>query len=201
MAEKILAKVLKKKKIKFKINKGEGAFYGPKIDFHIKDSLGRTWQLATIQLDFAMPERFSLEYTDKDNKKKQPIMIHRAIYGSLERFIGILLEHTSGNLPAWLSPIQAKVLSFTNRNKKAVESLAKKLRDEGIRTGVDLEDKTVNNKVREAEMQHIPYIIVIGDKEEKSRTLAIRQRGKKPKFGVKVETFIKDVKSEIEQRK
>ncbi|MCL5018692.1 MAG: threonine--tRNA ligase, partial [Candidatus Pacearchaeota archaeon] len=115
-AEKILSDVLKKKKMKFKINKGDGAFYGPKIDFHIKDSLGRTWQCATIQLDFAMPERFELEYTDKDNKRKRPIMLHRVIYGSLERFVGILLEHLNGRLPTWLAPIQIRVLSFTDRS-------------------------------------------------------------------------------------
>jgi threonyl-tRNA synthetase len=126
-AEKILENVLKKKKIKFKINKGEGVFYGPKIDFHIKDSLGRKWQCGTLQLDFSMPERFDLVYIDKDNKRKRPIMLHRAIYGSLERFIGILLEHTKGRLPTWLAPIQVRVLSFTDRNKKYGEKVIKQL--------------------------------------------------------------------------
>jgi threonyl-tRNA synthetase len=200
-AENILKKVLKKKKIKYKLNKGEGAFYGPKIDFHIKDSLGRTWQLATIQLDFAMPERFDLTYTDENNKKKRPVMIHRAIYGSLERFIGILLEHTSGNLPTWLAPIQVRVLSFTEKNKKAAKKIAEKLKKESIRVDIDLEDETVSNKVREAEIMHIPYIIVIGNKEEKSKTIALRTRGKKPKFKVKLDSFIKNIKKEIDERK
>jgi threonyl-tRNA synthetase len=200
-AEKVLEGVLKKKKIKYKLNKGEGAFYGPKIDFHIKDSLGRTWQLATIQLDFAMPERFDLTYTSEDNKKKRPVMIHRTVYGSLERFIGILLEHISGNLPIWLSPIQVRVLSFTTRNKKEAEKITEQLRKEGIRADVDLGDETVSSKVREAEMLHIPYTIVIGDKEEKTKTLAVRQRGKKPKFGIEVERFINDIKREIIERK
>ena len=200
-AEKILNKVLKKKKIKYKLNKGEGAFYGPKIDFHIKDSLGRTWQTATIQLDFAMPERFNLEYTDKDNKKKQPIMIHRAIYGSLERFIGVLLEHLNGNLPTWLSPIQVRVLSFTDRNKKSAEKILKALQEQGLRADADFESTSVSEKVRTAEIQKIPYMIVIGDKEQKSKTLAVRARGKKPKFKVKLEKFLKDIKKEINERK
>ncbi len=200
-SEAILKKILEKKKEKFKINEGDGAFYGPKIDFHIKDSLGRTWQTATIQLDMAMPERFDLFYIDKNNKRKRPIMIHRTVYGSLERFIGILLEHTSGNLPTWLSPIQVRVLSFTDRNKKAAKNFWEKLKKEGIRTDLDIEDKTVNSKVREAEIQHIPYVIVIGDKEQASGTIAVRKRGEKVKFGVKEEEFIKQLKKEIKERK
>jgi len=200
-AEKILEKVLKKNKIKYKLNKGDGAFYGPKIDFHIKDSLGRTWQTATIQLDFAMPERFNLEYTDKDNKKKQPIMIHRTIYGSLERFIGVLLEHTSGNLATWLSPVQARVISFTDRNQKAAEKVLKQLQEAGLRADSDFESTSVSDKVRTAELLKIPYMIVIGDKEEKSKTIAVRARGKEPKFKIKLEKFLKDIKKEIEERK
>ena len=200
MAEKILLGVLKKKKMKFKINKGDGAFYGPKIDFHIKDSLGRTWQTATIQLDFSMPERFDLTYTDKDNQKKRPIMIHRTIYGSLERFIGVLLEHLNGNLPVWLAPVQARIISFTDRNQKSSEKLLEKLRGEGIRVDGDFVSTTVNEKVRSAELQKIPYIIVIGDKEEKAKTLAIRERGKKVRFGVKADDFISEIKDRIEKR-
>jgi len=129
-AEKVLEKVLKKKKIKYNINKGDGAFYGPKIDFHIKDSLDRTWQLSTIQLDFAMPERFDLTYKDKKNQSQRPIMIHRAIYGSLERFIGILLEHTKGHLPLWLAPNQIRIINFTDRNNKSCEKLKKELHEQ-----------------------------------------------------------------------
>jgi threonyl-tRNA synthetase len=200
-AENILSSILKKKKIKYKVNKGEGVFYGPKIDFHIKDSLGRTWQMATIQVDFAMPERFDLSYIGKDNKKYRPVMIHRAIYGSLERFIGILLEHTKGNLSLWLSPIQARVLSVTDRNKKAAEKIYKQLKEEGIRADSDFNSIRINEKVRNAELMKVPYIIGIGDKEEKSKTVAVRQRGKKPKFGIKIEKFIKDIKKEIKERK
>ncbi|MDO8516571.1 MAG: threonine--tRNA ligase [Nanoarchaeota archaeon] len=199
-AEKILEDVLKKKKVNYKINKGDGAFYGPKIDFHVKDSQGRTWQLSTIQLDFAMPGRFELEYIGEDNQKHQPIMLHNVIYGSLERFIGILLEHTNGNLPVWLSPIQVRVLSFTDRNNKACEKLVEKLKQEGIRVDIDLESTTVNDKVRNAELLKIPYIIVLGDKEEQNKTLALRQRGEKLKFGVKEEEFIQDLKEKINNR-
>lgn len=199
-AEEILEKVLKKNKINYKLNKGEGAFYGPKIDFHIKDSLGREWQCGTIQLDFAMPERFDLTYTGEDNKPRRPVMLHRTVFGSLERFIGIMLEHLNGNLPVWLAPVQAKVLSFTDRNIKAAEKIAKKLEESGIRTDIDIKANTVDYKVREAEMQKVPYIIVIGDKEEKSNTLAVRERGKKLKFGVKTDDFIKELKSKIENR-
>jgi threonyl-tRNA synthetase len=200
-AEKALENVLNKKKIKYKLNKGDGAFYGPKIDFHIKDSLGRTWQCATIQVDFAMPERFDLEYTDKDNKLKQPIMIHRAIFGSLERFIGILLEHTKGNLPLWLCPIQVRVISFTDRNIKAAEKVVEKLQKQGIRVDRDFSSTTVNDKVRNSEMQKIPYLITIGDKEEKKGTIAVKKRGqKKPEFGIKLDNFIKQVSKEIGEK-
>ena len=201
-AEKKLEQVLKKKKTKYKVNKGDGAFYGPKIDFHIKDSMGRTWQCATIQLDFAMPERFDLTYNGEDNKPHRPVMLHRVIYGSLERFIGILLEHLNGNLPVWLSPLQARVLSFTERNDKSAENVANKLKDAGFRVDSDLRNNTVEYKVREAEIQRIPHIIVIGDKEEKAGTIAVRSRDKKGvKFGVKLEDFVKQMKSEIENYK
>ncbi len=200
-AEKKLEDVLKHKKMKYAINRGDGAFYGPKIDFHIKDSMGRTWQCATVQLDFSMPERFDLTYNGEDNKPHRPVMLHRVIYGSIERFIGILLEHFKGALPVWLSPIQARVISFTDRNEKAAAVVAKKLASSGIRADCDLRNNTVDYKVREAEVQRIPYIIVIGDKEEKAKTLAVRPRGKKVKFGVKLDDFTKQVRSEIELRK
>jgi len=199
-AEKALENVLKKNKIKYKLNKGDGAFYGPKIDFHIKDSLKRTWQCATIQVDFAMPERFDLTYTDKDNKKKRPIMIHRAIFGSLERFIGILLEHLNGNLPLWLSPTQVRVLSFTDRNIKAAEKVLEELKLAGIRADADLNSTTVADKVRSAELMKIPIIVTIGDKEEKAGTLAVRERGKKGLKQEKVDDFISSLKDKIDKR-
>jgi len=200
-SEKELEAILKKTKIKYKINKGEGTFYGPKIDIHIKDSLGRDWQCATIQMDMQMPERFGIRFIGKDNKEHQPIVIHRAIFGSVERFIGILLEHTSGNLPVWISPVQARIISFTERNTKTVEKLASQLKEEGIRVDTDTKDIPIQGKVRDAEIMHIPYIIVIGDKEEKAKTLAVRQRGAKLKFGVKSDKLIKEIKDKIQTRK
>jgi threonyl-tRNA synthetase len=200
-AEKTLEKVLKKRKMKFKINKGDGAFYGPKIDFHIKDSQKRTWQTSTIQLDFSMPERFNLEYTSKDNKKERPIMLHRVIYGSLERFIGVLLEEKNGNLPTWLSPIQVRVLSFTDRNIKAAEKVLKQLREAGIRVDSDFESTTIGDKVRNAELMKIPYMVTIGDKEEKTKQVAVRKRGERKLTTQAPENFIENLKKEIENRK
>jgi threonyl-tRNA synthetase len=206
-AEKILETVLKKNKKEYKVNKGDGAFYGPKIDFHIKDSLGRTWQCATIQLDFAMPERFELEYTTEDNKQKRPVMLHRTVFGSLERFIGVLLEHLNGNLPTWLSPIQCRVLSFTDRNIKACEKVLKQMKEAGIRADIDLNSSPINEKVYNAEMMKIPYIIVLGDKEEKAGTLAVREReakeikhGEKEIKQMKPEAFIEKLCKEIAER-
>lgn len=199
-AEKALENVLKKQKMKYKINKGDGAFYGPKIDFHLKDSLGRTWQCGTIQVDFSMPERFELEYIDNDNKRKRPIMIHRAIYGSLERFLAILLEHTNGNLPVWLAPVQIRILSLTERNSGAVKKLNEQFAKEGIRTETDTEQSPINGRIKDASLMKIPYIIVIGDKEEKDKTLAVRIRGDKV-VNYKIEEFIKMIKEEIKNRK
>jgi len=199
-AEKILEDVLKKTKLKYKVNPGDGAFYGPKIDFHIIDSLNRPWQCGTIQLDFAMPERFELEYVDSDGSKKRPVMLHRTVLGSLERFIGVLLEQTNGRLPTWLSPIQVKVMSFTDKNIKEVEKLFEELKEAGIRCEIDINAAPVQGRVRDAEVQKIPYIIMIGDKEEKAKTLAVRKDGK-VKFGVKKEDFISDLLKEIKERK
>ena len=201
-AENALKKVLDKRKIKYKINNGAGAFYGPKIDFHLKDSLDRIWQCGTIQVDFSMPERFELEYTDNDNKKKRPIMVHRAIYGSLERFIGILLEHTSGRLPIWLSPIQARVLSFTDRNvnyaKKIIDNLQREIPN--LRIDEDFRTITVPSKVKDAEMMKVPYIVVIGEREEKDKMLAIRVKGDKKIQFFDINDFTDKLKKEIESR-
>ena len=202
ISEKSLESVLKNKKINYKVNKGDGAFYGPKIDLHVKDSLGREWQCSTIQLDMQMPSRFGVVYTDKNNKIQTPIVIHRAVFGSLERFIGILLEHLNGNLPVWLSPVQMMAMSFTDRNRKAVEKFVGEIKEEipGLRIDADLESSQVSEKVRNAEIQKIPYIIVIGDKEEEANTLAVRERGQKVRFGVKTSEFVKDVREKIERR-
>jgi threonyl-tRNA synthetase len=199
-AEKALEDVLKKNKMKYQINAGDGAFYGPKIDFHIKDSLGRTWQCSTIQLDFAMPERFELEYVDSDSKMKRPVMLHRVIYGSLERFMGILLEHTNGNLPLWLSPIQAKILTVTDRNIDFAQEVLSELKKHGLRAELDDSTQTIGKKVRDAQMEKANYMITIGDKEDANKTLAIRSRDGEVKFGVKVADFVKQLVEERDQR-
>jgi len=201
-AEAILEKILKSSKISYQIKKGDGAFYGPKIDLDIKDSLNRTWQCATIQLDIQLPKRFNLEYIGADNKQHTPLVIHRAIFGSLERFIGILLEHLNGNLPLWLSPVQLRLVNFTDRNIKATEKLLQKIKEEipELRIETDLRSATINEKIRDAEMQKTPFVIVIGDKEEESSTLAVRERGQKPKFKIKFNDFIKDIKERIKNR-
>jgi len=201
-AEKLLEDALKKKKMKYKINKGDGAFYGPKIDFHVKDSLGRTWQLSTIQLDFSMPERFELEYTDKDNTRKRPVMLHTVSYGSLERFMGIILESTNGRLPLWLAPYQVRVLNFTDRNTEYAKEIIKQIGEEipNLRIDADFRQTTVQGKVKDAEIMRIPYIIVIGDKEEKEKTLAVRHNGK-VEYKIKIEDFVKQIKELIKERK
>ncbi|MEK6945211.1 MAG: threonine--tRNA ligase [Nanoarchaeota archaeon] len=201
-AESVLESALKRKKIKFKLNKGDGAFYGPKIDVHIKDSLGRTWQCSTIQLDFSFPERFQLEYVDKDNSRKRPVMLHRVIYGSVERFIGILLEHTNGRLPTWLAPIQTRIISFTDRNMNYAQKIVKKIGEEipNIRLDADFRQNPVPGKVRDAEIMRIPYVIVVGDKEEKEKTVAVRTKGGKVE-SMKVDVFIEKLKKEISERK
>ena len=201
-AEKSLEDVLKKSKVKYQIKKGEGAFYGPKIDFHIKDSQGRSWQVMTIQLDMQMPQRFGLTYIDKENKEHTPLVIHRAIFGSLERFIAILLEHTRGRLPTWLAPFQVRVLSFTDRNEVYSRKVIKQLSEEvpGLRIDADFRNIPVQSKVKDAEVMRIPYIIVIGDKEEKESTLAIRIRGDSKIKSMKLKSFAVQLREEIENR-
>lgn len=202
-AEETLEALLKKSKLKYTINKGDGAFYGPKIDFDIEDSLGRKWQCSTIQLDMQLPKRFELSYIGQDGKEHTPLVIHRAVFGTLERFIGVLLEHLNGNLPLWLSPVQVKVLSFTDRNVKAVEKVVSDLKKEipGLRIEADVRNTTINDKIRDAEVMRVPLMVVIGDKEEEKGTLAVRTRGeKKPVFGVKFEDFVKDLSEKIKKR-
>ena len=201
MAENTLKKVLDSKKIKYELNEGDGAFYGPKIDFHIKDSTGKTWQCWTIQLDFNLPERFDLKYTGEDNTEHRPIMIHRVIYGALERFFGILIEHYNGEFPVWLSPVQVRILSFTDRNIEYCKKIGEVLKKFGIRIDEDYKSDTMSSKVRDAEVQKIPYIITCGDKEEEKESVAVRGRDGKVKFGVKPEDFIKQILNEIKSKK
>ena len=200
MAEKILEDVLKESKVKYQVNKGDGAFYGPKIDFHVKDSLGRTWQLSTIQLDFALPERFDLEYIDKDNKPQRPIMLHRVIYGSIERFVGILLEHTNGNLPAWLSPVQVAVVPISEKQVDYAKQVEKQIKNESIRTFLFSDGETLQKRIRDAQLQKIPYIIVVGDKEKEAKKINLRLRTGEAVGEMSVADFLKRAKEKISNR-
>ena len=173
-----LKQALDERGMPYKVNEGDGAFYGPKIDFHLKDSIGRTWQCGTIQLDMLMPERFDLTYIGEDGQRHRPVMIHRVAFGSMERFIGILIEHYAGAFPAWIAPVQVKILPITDRNVAYADQLAKTLRDADIRVEVDERNEKIGYKIREAQMEKVPYMLVLGDKEEESLAVAVRVRGK-----------------------
>lgn len=173
----------------YEINEGDGAFYGPKIDFHLQDSIGRTWQCGTIQLDFQMPQRFELEYVGEDGEKHRPIMIHRAIFGSIERFIGILIEHFAGKFPVWLSPVQVKVLTITDRTRKYAESVCDMLKERGIRAELDARNEKIGYKIREAKLEKVPYVLVVGDKEAEDGTVNVNKRGVEEKTTVRAEDF------------
>jgi len=172
--ERSLKEALEKSKTKYKLNPGDGAFYGPKVDFHIKDNHGRTWQLGTIQVDMSMPERLGCFYVDEKGDKKYPVMIHRAILGSIERFIGILLEHHCGAMPVWLAPIQAIILPVSEKHLDYAQKIAEELK--GFRIEIDERNESVGKKIRDAEIQKVPYIIVVGDKEVESGKIALRKR-------------------------
>lgn len=194
-AEKALKNVLDSKKIDYKLNPGDGAFYGPKIDFHIEDAIGRTWQTGTVQLDFAMPERFNLEYIAEDSSKKRPVMIHRTVFGSMERFIGILLEHFAGALPVWLAPVQAIVLPISSdKHFEYSEKIVEELKEKGIRVELDSRNESVGKKIRDAEMQKIPYMLICGDKEIEAKKVAVRKYGEGDKGQMEASEVIKEIK-------
>ncbi len=184
----------------YKINEGDGAFYGPKIDFHLQDCIGRTWQCGTIQLDFQMPERFDLTYVGADGEKHRPVMIHRVIFGSIERFIGILTEHYAGAFPMWLAPVQVRILSINERSAEYISELAAKLDAVGIRVETDMRNEKIGFKIREAQLQKIPYMLVIGDKEVEEKTVAVRSRKSPSNVVVDIDTFIAQALEEIEQK-
>lgn len=200
MATESLRDALEAKSMPYKVNEGDGAFYGPKIDFHLTDSLGRTWQCGTIQLDFQMPEKFDLNYVGEDGQKHRPVMIHRVVFGSMERFIGILVEHFAGAFPVWLAPVQVKVLPITDKHHDYARDLAKRLDDLGVRVELDARNEKINYKIREAQTQKIPYMLVIGDREMEQGTAAIRQRGQGDIGAMPVDEFIAKVEEDIKNR-
>jgi len=197
----ILKKVLKKQNLKYQIDPGGGVFYGPKIDIKIKDCLGREWQCTTIQVDFNLPERFDLAYINEKGMKKRPIMIHRALLGSLERFIGVLLENTGGALPLWLCPEQIWVVPVARRHTNYAKEIEKSLKISGFRVLLKSENETVSKKIREGEIKKIPYIVVVGDKEMSSKKIRVRQRQKGDIGEMNLKNFIEKIKTEVEAKK
>ncbi len=182
------------------INEGDGAFYGPKLDFHLQDSLGRTWQCGTIQLDMQLPERFELEYTGADGEKHRPVMIHRVVFGSIERFIGVITEHYAGAFPVWLSPVQVKVMPITDRTADYAKEVAAKLEAMGVRVETDLRNEKIGYKIREAQMQKIPYMLVVGDREAEAGAVAVRTRAGVDMGAMPFEDFAAKVTQEIKNR-
>ena len=185
----------------YEINPGDGAFYGPKLDFHIQDSLGRTWQCGTIQLDYQLPGRFDLEYVGADGEKHCPVMIHRVVFGSIERFIGVITEHFGGAFPTWLSPVQAVVMPITDRAADYAKQVAAQLDKAGVRVETDLRNEKIGYKIREAQMQKVPYMLVVGDKEAESGAVAVRTRAGKDLGAMPVDDFLAQIRDEIDNKK
>ncbi|WP_419503051.1 threonine--tRNA ligase [Candidatus Allofournierella excrementavium] len=184
----------------YTVNEGDGAFYGPKLDFHLVDAIGRTWQCGTIQLDMQLPERFELEYTGEDGQKHRPVMIHRVVFGSIERFIGILIEHFAGAFPTWLAPVQAMIIPITDRQHEYAKELEKKLNAAGIRVESDLRSEKMGYKIREAQLKKIPYMLVVGDKEMEDGTVAVRARKEEKGGTMTVDAFLAAIRAEIDSK-
>jgi threonyl-tRNA synthetase len=199
-AEKSLQNVLDNRDIIYRVNEGDGAFYGPKIDFHILDALKRCWQCGTIQLDFQMPEKFDLSYIGEDNQKHRPVVIHRAIYGSIDRFMGILTEHYSGAFPLWLSPVQAKLLPVSENYLNYAFQVKKSLDEAGIRVEVDIRDEKLGYKIREAQLEKVPFMLVLGENEKNSGTVAVRKRGEGDLGSKSILDIIEQIKEGIHSK-
>jgi threonyl-tRNA synthetase len=198
-ATEALRKAMESVGLQYVVKEKEGAFYGPKIDFHVRDSIGRTWQCATIQLDFLMPQRFGLVYTSMDGKYQQPVMIHRAIYGSLERFLGILIEHYAGAFPTWLAPVQVIIIPIADRHFEYAEKVKSEFVKNGVRVKIDARRETVGYKIRDAQSMKIPYMLVVGDREADSEAVSVRTRGSD--FGSKpVKLVLEKITEEIATR-
>ncbi|MBU3133419.1 threonine--tRNA ligase [Clostridium gasigenes] len=200
LAEDSLKGALDELNLEYKINEGDGAFYGPKIDFHLEDSIGRTWQCGTIQLDFQLPQRFELDYIGNDGEKHRPIVIHRVIFGSIERFIGILIEHFAGQFPTWLSPIQVKILPISSKFGNYSDCIKKELYAKGIRVEIDYRDEKIGYKIREARNERVPYIIVVGEKEENNNEISLRSRKNGDEGTLKLEDLIERLVNEIKNK-
>ncbi|MFY9214224.1 MAG: threonine--tRNA ligase [Tissierellaceae bacterium] len=195
-----LIEALNEKNIDYIVNEGDGAFYGPKIDFQLEDAIGRTWQCGTIQLDFQMPERFDISYVDKDNEKKRPVMIHRTVFGSMERFMGILIEHYAGKFPLWLAPVQAIILPISDKFNDYAYKLEEKFNEKGIRIEVDGRAEKIGYKIREAQLQQVPYMLVVGEKEVQDNLVSVRSRDKGDQGQMNIDEFITKALEEIKNK-
>jgi threonyl-tRNA synthetase len=200
-AEAALKRTLENNGLEYDLNEGDGAFYGPKIDAHITDAIGRSWQLGTVQLDYYMPEQFELAYTGADNAEHRPVMIHRALMGSFERFIGILIEHYAGEFPLWLAPVQAAVLPIADRHLDYAREVAERLGDDGLRVQVDERTESIGKKIREAEVLKVPYMLVVGDQERDAGAVAVRRHREGDLGAVPVQEFAAKVRREIADRR
>jgi len=196
-SENAILRAAKAKGLDYVVEEGEAAFYGPKLDFMVKDALGRSWQLGTIQVDYNLPERFDLWYKGADNESHRPVMIHRAPFGSMERFIAILLEHTGGNFPLWLMPEQCTVLSLSEKYENYAKKVANSLENNEIRTTTDDRAETMGKKIREAEMAKLPYMLIVGEQEEKDGTISVRKHGGDDLGTMSVEQFAQMIKDEV----
>lgn len=197
-AETAIINAAKEKGLNFVIETGEAAFYGPKLDFMVKDALGRSWQLGTIQVDYNLPERFDLWYKGNDNELHRPVMIHRAPFGSMERFVAILLEHTGGNFPLWLMPEQAIILSLSEKYEKYAEKVLNLLENHEIRALVDNRNETIGKKIREAETKKVPFMLIVGENEEREGTISVRRHGQGDLGTLTIEAFAEIINKEVQ---
>ena len=198
-AERAIIEACEEKGLKARAETGEAAFYGPKLDFMVKDAIGRRWQLGTIQVDYNLPERFKLEYTGADNDKHRPVMIHRAPFGSLERFTAVLIEHTAGNFPLWLTPDQVVILPISEKFNDYAQQVSAYLNEHDVRATVDDRNEKIGRKIRDNELKHIPYMLVVGEKEQNEGTVAVRKRGAGDEGSMKFEDFAKKIEEEVRQ--
>lgn len=201
IAETSLRNVLEEAGLPYEIKEGDGAFYGPKIDFQITDALKRRHQCGTIQLDFQMPEKFDLSYVGQDNEKHRPVVLHRAMYGSMERFIGILIEHYAGAFPVWLAPVQVRLMTINEVHVEYAQKVKEKMEQAGIRVELDARNEKIGYKIREAQVQKVPYMLVIGENEVAQGTLSVRKRGVGDEGGMSVDAFLDKIKAEISEMK
>jgi threonyl-tRNA synthetase len=200
MANRSLENALKQRNIEYKVIPGEAAFYGPKIDIKLVDAIGRLWQLSTVQCDFNLPQRFNLEYVAEDGTRKQPVMVHRALFGSIERFFGVLIEHYAGAFPVWLSPVQAVMIPIAERHVDYANKVADQLKTAGVRVEVDARNEKMNAKIREHAMQKVPFLLVVGDKESEAGKVNVRTRGKEKTEDMPATEFVEKIRKLIVEK-